>query len=86
MNYFKNFIIKNTSLLALLAVSLGLAPFNPEPHIWSKIKWIQGGAKGMQAMDWFDVFFHGIPFLLLVLVAIFKGMELIEKRRSSSGV
>jgi hypothetical protein len=37
-------------------------------------------------MDWFDVFFHGIPFLLLALVAIFKGMELIEKRRSSSGV
>jgi hypothetical protein len=56
-----------------------LAPFNPEPHIWGKIKWIQGGAKGMQLIDWWDTFFHGAPFLLLVLALIFKGLSLLEK-------
>ena len=58
MIYFKKFLIKNLGLIALLSVTLGLAPFNPEPHIWGKIKWIQGGAKGMQLIDWWDIFFQ----------------------------
>ena len=37
---------------ALIAsLTLGLAPFSPEPHIWGKLKWILGGANGMQLMD-----------------------------------
>ncbi|MDB9830896.1 hypothetical protein OAC27_00445 [Flavobacteriaceae bacterium] len=79
MNYFKNFLIKNLGLIALLSVTLGLAPFNPEPHIWGKIKWIQGGAKGMQLIDWWDTFFHGAPFILLTLALIFKGLFLGKK-------
>ncbi|MGV3641512.1 MAG: hypothetical protein ACO1NZ_13385 [Adhaeribacter sp.] len=53
-------------LLLLLCLSLGLAPFFPEPHIWGKLKWVAGGAVGMQAPDWFDLAFHGFPWLLLV--------------------
>ena len=56
----------------MAALTLGLAPFFPEPHIWGKIKWIAGGAHGMQAADWFDTIFHGTPWLLLLLSVVIK--------------
>ncbi len=56
----------------LLSLSLGLAPFFPEPHIWSKLKWIKGGAKGMQLMDWFDVLLHGTPWLILIVLLLIE--------------
>lgn len=59
-------------LVILLCLTLGLAPFFPEPHILGKLKWIAGGAKGMQAMDWFDVVLHGFPWVLLIRVIILK--------------
>jgi len=59
-------------LVILLCLTLGLAPFFPEPHIWGKLKWIAGGAKGMQAMDWFDVVLHGFPWVLLIRAIILK--------------
>ncbi|MBN2868982.1 MAG: hypothetical protein JXK08_09940 [Flavobacteriaceae bacterium] len=59
-------------LVILLCLTLGLAPFFPEPHIWGKLKWIAGGAKGMQAIDWFDVVLHGFPWVLLIRVFILK--------------
>jgi hypothetical protein len=49
----------------LLCVTIGLAPFKPEPHIWGKIKWIVGGANGMGFQDWLDVLLHGFPWLIL---------------------
>ena len=60
------------SLILLACFTLGLAPFVPEPHIWGKIKWIVGGAVGMQAMDWFDVVLHGTPWVLLIIFGIRK--------------
>ncbi|WP_317045084.1 hypothetical protein [Aequorivita viscosa] len=65
-------LLNNWRLILLLCLTLGLAPFFPEPHIWGKIKWIAGGAVGMKAADWFDVLFHGIPFLLLLRLLIVK--------------
>ena len=62
---------KDLLLPILLCLTLGLAPFVPEPHIWGKIKWIYGGANGMTAMDWFDVVLHGSPFIYLIY-KIFK--------------
>jgi hypothetical protein len=59
-------ILNNWKLIILLCLTLGLAPFFPEPHIWGKLKWITGGANEMQFMDWFDVFLHGSPFVLLL--------------------
>ena len=47
------------------SLSLGLAPFTPEPHIWSKLKWILGGASGMTLVDWFDFLMHGFPWIML---------------------
>ncbi|MFI1770871.1 hypothetical protein [Thalassobellus citreus] len=61
-------LTKNWKLIVLLCISLGLAPFSPEPHIVGKFRWIIGGAKGMQLIDWFDTLFHGFPFILLILI------------------
>ena len=70
-------LLNNWRIVILLCITLGLAPFFPEPHIWSKIKWIAGGAEGMKAMDWFDVLLHGFPFLLLLRLLI---KEVIKRK------
>ncbi|MEX0274074.1 MAG: hypothetical protein AB3N16_06835 [Flavobacteriaceae bacterium] len=59
-------LLNDWKIIILLCLTLGLAPFVPEPHLWGKIKWIAGGAVGMGPLDWFDIFFHGFPYLLLV--------------------
>jgi hypothetical protein len=64
--------LNNWRIILLLCLTLGLAPFFPEPHIWGKLKWIAGGAEGMQAADWFDVLLHGFPIVLLVRLLIVK--------------
>lgn len=51
---------------------MGLAPFMPEPHIWGKLKWIAGGAVGMQPMDYFDTVLHGTPWVLAIRLAVIK--------------
>ncbi|MFH6604787.1 hypothetical protein ACEZ3G_14955 [Maribacter algicola] len=65
-------IADNWKIVILLCLTLGMAPFFPEPHIWGKLKWIAGGAVGMKAMDWFDVLLHGFPFVLLLRLSILK--------------
>ena len=66
--------MKNIIYALVLSLTLGLAPFTPEPHIWGKLKWIAGGANGMQVMDWFDLAMHGAPWVLLA-VSVFKLMQ-----------
>ncbi|KKN78764.1 hypothetical protein LCGC14_0346870 [marine sediment metagenome] len=68
-------ILNNWKLIILLCLTLGLAPFFPEPHIYGKLKWILGGAQGMSFMDWFDVLLHGSPFLLLARVIFTKNFK-----------
>ncbi len=65
-------LFKDFKIVLLLCLTLGLAPFFPEPHIWGKLKWVFGGAKGMQPMDWFDMLLHGFPFVLLIWLIISK--------------
>lgn len=50
----------------LICLTLGLAPFSPEPHLFGKIRWVMGGAIGMQPMDYFDLLLHGGPWVYLV--------------------
>lgn len=54
-------------LWLIATLTLGLAPFAPEPHIVGKLRWIKGGAVGMQGMDWFDTLLHGTPWVMLIL-------------------
>jgi hypothetical protein len=64
--------INNWRFVIILTLVLGLAPFVPEPHIWGKIKWIAGGAKGMGPLDWFDFVYHGIPWALLIRLIVLQ--------------
>ena len=67
-------VINDWRLLIFACLTLGLAPFSPEPHLFGKIRWVAGGAVGMGLMDWFDLFFHGLPWLLLLRLITVKSM------------
>ena len=47
----------------LASLTLGLAPFSPEPHVVGKVRWVLGGAEGMGGADWFDLVMHGAPWV-----------------------
>ena len=51
---------------ALVALTLGLAPFLPEPHVWEKLKMLTSGELS-RPLDIFDLLLHGTPWLLLCL-------------------
>lgn len=72
-------VFNDWRLFILLCLTLGLAPFFPEPHVYGKLKWILGGAEGMTVMDWFDVLLHGLPFVLLIRL-IYKNVILPSKK------
>ncbi len=54
-------------LLVVLCLTLGLAPFTP-PHILEKLQMLSAGTL-KRPLDWFDLFLHGIPWLLLIIKA-----------------
>lgn len=79
MNY--NSKYRSILILSIIAsLTLGLAPFFPEPHIIGKLRWIAGGAHDMKAMDYFDTLMHGFPFLLFIYSVV--GIVL-EKRNKN---
>ena len=52
-------------LIALIAaLTLGLAPFVPEPHLWEKLRMLATGTL-TRPIDIFDLILHGAPWLLL---------------------
>lgn len=64
-----------TSTLVILALFMLLTPFTPMPHIVEKMIMLKNGdlTKGI---DIFDVFFHLIPTILLLLkLSRFKAVE-----------
>lgn len=65
-------------LVVMACLLLGLAPYVPEPHLFGKIRWVAGGAIGMQPIDWFDLFWHGLPWFLLLRLVIVKAITLIK--------
>lgn len=68
-------------IIILFCLTLGLAPFFPEPHIVGKLKWIAGGAKGMTTTDYFDVLLHGFPFILLFRLIYIKILEKFKPKK-----
>jgi hypothetical protein len=53
-------------LLLIAALTLGLAPFAPEPHVWEKLRMLAAGTLS-RPIDIFDLLLHGAPWLLLLL-------------------
>lgn len=51
-------------LFLLASLTLGLAPFVPEPHVWEKLKMLAAGTLS-RPIDIFDLALHGLPWVLL---------------------
>lgn len=54
------------SLLIILSLTLGLAPFTPEPHLIEKIKMLVSDNLN-KPLDIFDLIMHASPIALLVM-------------------
>lgn len=65
----------------MASLSLGLAPFVPEPHLVGKLRWVAGGAHGMAVIDWLDLAFHGAPWVWLVAAV---GLRLTRRPPAAS--
>ncbi|WP_421703900.1 RND transporter [Aliiroseovarius sp.] len=73
-------LIDDLSLTVFLvaALTLGLMPFTPEPHLWEKLKMLTSGDL-TRPIDMFDLALHGLPWLLLAV----KGARLALGHRPS---
>jgi len=58
------------SLLVVLCLTLGLAPFTPLPHLLEKLKMLVSGEL-VEPIDIFDLLLHGAPWMLLSLKLFF---------------
>ncbi len=56
-------------MVIILCLTLGLAPYIPEPHVWQKLQMLLAGTLS-KPVDIFDFVLHGVPWLLLALKAV----------------
>ena len=52
-------------IVIIACVTVGLAPYNP-PHVWNKTILLFAGNLTLP-VDWWDLFFHWVPWVFLVL-------------------
>lgn len=64
-------------LTVAMCLTLGLAPFTPEPHLVGKIRWLLGGGVGMTPLDYLDLLLHGLPWLALVILLLSRLKNLV---------
>ena len=64
------------SIVIIVCLTLGLAPFVPEPHIWEKLKMLMAGTLA-RPIDIFDLLMHGAPWALLIAKAV---LFLLQKK------
>ena len=73
--------MKTRYLFCLAAcLTIGLAPFSPEPHIVEKLRWVAGGAEGMRPIDWFDMVLHGAPWVALLVMIVVDVARKLRRR------
>ena len=69
-----NWIDRQPLILFLLAaLTLGLAPFVPEPHLLEKLRMLAAGELS-RPIDIFDLVMHGAPWVLL-LIKLYRQMQ-----------
>ncbi len=72
--------INDWQFVIIMCLTLGLAPFVPEPHIFGKVLWVLGGGVGMETMDWLDFLFHGLPWFLLIRLVILHVVKIVKSK------
>jgi hypothetical protein len=60
-------------VLIIIALTLGLAPFSPQPHVVEKLAMLFSGTLS-KPIDIFDFLLHGTPWVLLALKLVRLGM------------
>jgi hypothetical protein len=68
----RQLLIKGFPLFLVASLSLGLAPFFPEPHVWEKIRWIATGQSMDLPIYWLDLLMHGSPWVLLIVSVVLR--------------
>lgn len=68
------------SLLFIAALTLGLAPFRPQPHVVEKLLLLSEGEL-KRPLDIFDLVLHATPFLLIALKVVTESIP----RKSHKG-
>lgn len=66
-------------VLILLSLTLGLAPFTPQPHLFEKTAMLFSGEL-IRPIDLFDLIMHGSPMVLLCMKIV---RILVSSGRSS---
>ena len=77
MNRFLNPLLDRfpVGIFVALALTLGLAPFLPQPHVWEKLSMLAAGTL-VRPIDILDLLWHAFPWVLLAL-------KLVRVRRRS---
>ncbi len=73
------------SMALTMSLTLGLAPFLPEPHVVGKLRWVAGGADGMAPIDWGDLFMHGAPWVWLAVEVALAGASRLRAPTAPGG-
>ena len=60
-------------VVIVIAATLGLAPFSPQPHVIEKIAMLLNGTLS-KPIDIFDLLLHGTPWVLLVVKLAREGV------------
>jgi hypothetical protein len=60
-------------VLIAIALTLGLAPFSPQPHVVEKLHMLFSGSLS-RPIDIFDLLLHGVPWILLAIKLMRMGL------------
>ena len=56
-------------MLIILAILMGIAPFNAEPHLIEKLNMLMAGTL-VKPLDIFDLLMHSAPLVLLIIKSV----------------
>jgi len=68
------------TVLLLIALTLGLAPFSPQPHVVEKLGMLFNGELS-KSIDVFDLLLHGTPWVLLAIKLVRLGVVQMNGER-----
>ncbi|MBE9527414.1 MAG: hypothetical protein IME94_10650 [Proteobacteria bacterium] len=66
MKFLNNF---SFPMLIILAILMGIAPFNAEPHLIEKLNMLMAGTL-VKPLDIFDLLMHSAPLILLIIKSV----------------
>ena len=67
------------TVLIAIALTLGLAPFTPQPHIVEKLGMLFSGSLS-RPIEIFDLLLHGTPWALLAIKLIRLGVIQLQDK------